>query len=166
MRVRSAARSPRREISLASCEELPFADSTFDVIIGLELVEHISFLDEFAREIHRLLKPGGLAIISTPPRIRSVIEGEPHWGIKGLALLPFALQRPIAEKVFGKSYPFPITRQFCFSSSVLRPFVRLGLEGYPLLTGTLDRVFRKSGYLHRFLASIMWNFLLVKKKLS
>lgn len=45
---------------------LPYADETFDVACSLEVVEHVEDQFRFAREIYRVLRPGGLAILSTP----------------------------------------------------------------------------------------------------
>lgn len=45
---------------------LPYPDSTFDVACSLEVIEHVEDQFRFCREIFRILKPGGVAIISTP----------------------------------------------------------------------------------------------------
>lgn len=45
---------------------LPYADGAFDVVCSLEVVEHVEDQFEFCREIMRVLKPGGVAILSTP----------------------------------------------------------------------------------------------------
>lgn len=45
---------------------LPYADATFDVACSLEVVEHVEDQFLFARELHRILKPGGIAVLSTP----------------------------------------------------------------------------------------------------
>ena len=45
---------------------LPYEDATFDVACSLEVVEHVEDQFFFAREILRVLKPGGVAILSTP----------------------------------------------------------------------------------------------------
>lgn len=46
-------------------EEIPLPDGSFDVIHANQVIEHVSSIDHFAREIHRLLKPGAYAVIST-----------------------------------------------------------------------------------------------------
>lgn len=46
-------------------ERLPFEDSHFDVIHANQLLEHLHGTDDFLREIHRLLKPGGYILLST-----------------------------------------------------------------------------------------------------
>ena len=45
---------------------LPYADGSFDVACSLEVIEHIKDQFAFARELHRIVKPGGVAIVSTP----------------------------------------------------------------------------------------------------
>ena len=45
---------------------LPYPNNKFDVVVSFETIEHILQGPEFLRECHRVLKPGGLLIISTP----------------------------------------------------------------------------------------------------
>jgi SAM-dependent methyltransferase len=45
---------------------LPYEDGSIDVACSLEVIEHVEDQFAFTRELHRILKPGGLAIISTP----------------------------------------------------------------------------------------------------
>ena len=45
---------------------LPYADGSFDVACSLEVIEHIKDQFAFARELHRVVKPGGIAVVSTP----------------------------------------------------------------------------------------------------
>jgi SAM-dependent methyltransferase len=45
---------------------LPYPDGAFDVVCSLEVVEHIQDQFAFARELCRITKPGGIAIVSTP----------------------------------------------------------------------------------------------------
>lgn len=47
-------------------EDLPYADESFDVITCSEVVEHLENYRRVFREIYRVLKPGGLAIVTTP----------------------------------------------------------------------------------------------------
>lgn len=45
---------------------LPIDGEAFDVVHGSEVIEHICKTDTFVREIYRILRPGGYAVISTP----------------------------------------------------------------------------------------------------
>ena len=45
---------------------LPFPDATFDVIVSLDYLEHVHDDSAAMNEMQRVLKPGGLLLISTP----------------------------------------------------------------------------------------------------
>jgi ubiquinone/menaquinone biosynthesis C-methylase UbiE len=54
------------EFDLNSGEALPYPDATFDVVVCIESLEHIYPTDFMLREIRRVLKPRGTAIIDVP----------------------------------------------------------------------------------------------------
>jgi len=45
---------------------LPFAARTVDALVCLSVLEHIAALDDAAAELHRVLRPGGVAILGYP----------------------------------------------------------------------------------------------------
>lgn len=55
--------------------EMPIPASSFDMVLAVEVVEHLENPRQTVREIARLLKPGGVAILSTPNTgsIRSLV---------------------------------------------------------------------------------------------
>ncbi|UXR93118.1 glycosyltransferase [Agrobacterium tumefaciens] len=51
-----------------SCEAIPLQSSSVDVVISFETLEHIDAHESFLREIKRVLRPGGVLVISTPEK--------------------------------------------------------------------------------------------------
>jgi len=61
------AESPDGRWLCASLEsELPFADSSFDVLYCCEVIEHLLDVPGALGAMHRILRPGGLLFLSTP----------------------------------------------------------------------------------------------------
>jgi ubiquinone/menaquinone biosynthesis C-methylase UbiE len=54
------------KLQVADVQNLPFADNYFDVVFALDVLEHVRQADVGIKEIHRVLKPNGLAILSGP----------------------------------------------------------------------------------------------------
>lgn len=51
---------------LADGHALPFRAGAFDFVIATEVIEHVRYPFKFLREIHRVLKPDGRVLLSTP----------------------------------------------------------------------------------------------------
>lgn len=56
----------------------PFADNSFDCIITFQVIEHIQDDDYFVKELHRVLKPGGKLLMTTPNRPMSLTRNPWH----------------------------------------------------------------------------------------
>jgi SAM-dependent methyltransferase len=52
---------------VADAEALPFADGSFGLVLGHAVLHHLPDLDQAWREIHRVLRPGGLAVFAGEP---------------------------------------------------------------------------------------------------
>ena len=52
--------------TIAPDGRLPYDDASLDIACSLEVVEHVEDQFAFARELFRVLRPGGIAILSTP----------------------------------------------------------------------------------------------------
>lgn len=59
---------------------LQFEDNTFDSIVSFQVIEHVKKDVDFLKEIHRVLKPGGVAVITTP-NIKMTLSRNP-WHIR------------------------------------------------------------------------------------
>jgi SAM-dependent methyltransferase len=53
-------------LSLGVEDKLLFENHTFDLIVAISVLEHILDIKSFLKEIHRVLKPGGVLLIGMP----------------------------------------------------------------------------------------------------
>ena len=74
------ARFPDYKFLDGTFPPFPFEDNQFDTIVTFQVIEHIKEDDEFIREIHRVLKPGGTALVTTP-NIKMTLSRNP-WHIR------------------------------------------------------------------------------------
>lgn len=54
------------------------SDSSYDVVVSFQVIEHIENDHLFLKEINRVLKPGGVALITTPNRKMSLTRNPWH----------------------------------------------------------------------------------------
>lgn len=66
------------EFKEAIVPPLPFADDSFDYVVSFQVIEHIRRDRTFVAEVHRVLKPGGRFIVSTPNRPMSLTRNPWH----------------------------------------------------------------------------------------
>ncbi|HPX35179.1 MAG TPA: methyltransferase domain-containing protein [Mycobacterium sp.] len=62
-------RYPSIEVIAANLAALPLADASVDVVVNFQVIEHLWDQPQFITECLRVLRPGGLLLISTPNRI-------------------------------------------------------------------------------------------------
>jgi ubiquinone/menaquinone biosynthesis C-methylase UbiE len=65
--------------SQARGESLPFKCETFDAVISIEVIEHVTKVNCFLDEIRRVLKKGGVFILSTPNREVRLLPLQRPW---------------------------------------------------------------------------------------
>lgn len=57
---------PPHSFQVAPSEKIPFADNAFDKALCLDVFEHVFDERQTARELFRVLKPGGTLVLSVP----------------------------------------------------------------------------------------------------
>lgn len=55
---------------------LPFRDACFDLVLCLEVIEHVQHTDQFLLEVRRVLSPGGAFLVTAP--FNQPYHEEPH----------------------------------------------------------------------------------------
>lgn len=90
-RLRAARYGLPPRLARAVGEQLPFARASFDVVLAQDILEHVQDPDATLREITRVLKPGGVALVTA---INRFAWRDPHYHLRGLNWLP----RPWAER--------------------------------------------------------------------
>lgn len=71
-------------------------EDTYDFVVSFQVIEHIQNDELFLREIHRVLKPGGMALLTTPNRKMSLTRNP--WHIR--EYLPVELKN-LAGEIFS-----------------------------------------------------------------
>lgn len=106
--------------------ELPFAESSFDVVLLIALLEHVSKPERIVDEVCRVLKPGGevailvpndvwmsigrLLLLKWPPRYPDHLSWIPPWRIRRMVGRRFSVERPLALPV--KWLPFGLNMYY------------------------------------------------------
>jgi len=63
------ARYPRVRMLAGNLAALPLPDASVDVVVNFQVIEHLWDQPQFVAECARVLRPGGLLLMSTPNRI-------------------------------------------------------------------------------------------------
>ena len=63
------ARYPRVDVRHGNLAALPLPDGSVDVVVNFQVIEHLWDQPQFVAECTRVLRPGGLLLMSTPNRI-------------------------------------------------------------------------------------------------
>lgn len=67
-RLESHPLASRCSLSVGDAEALAFPDSSFDAVVALGLLEYLPSYERALREICRVLRPGGTAVLAVPNR--------------------------------------------------------------------------------------------------
>ncbi|MBN1671904.1 MAG: methyltransferase domain-containing protein [Kiritimatiellae bacterium] len=78
-KARSAGGGDAPSFLVADATYVPFAEATFDWVVGLHIVEHLQDCDTVFREVKRVLVPGGRAAFATPNACFRLDPGTPPW---------------------------------------------------------------------------------------
>ena len=150
-------------VASAEGEVLPFENASFDVVVIDEVIEHLVDTDSILDEIHRVLTPDGVLLLSTPnlaawfnrlallgglqPAFSEVsfrgVYGRPGIGIVGH--LRLFTRRALHQFVAARGFSVELSRGVPFPElpGALRPIDRM-ISRFPSLAGGLVILARPS----------------------
>jgi O-antigen biosynthesis protein len=81
---------PNLKFLVGSCSSMPVADETVDLVVSYETLEHHDRHHEMMREIKRVLRSGGLLMMSSPDRLEySEVDPDNPFHVKELTRCEF-----------------------------------------------------------------------------
>jgi SAM-dependent methyltransferase len=120
------------DVRVASLNDVvPIDDASVDAVVSNQVIEHLADTDTFVSEIHRVLRPGGVAVVST--------ENLASWHNVGALLFgwqPFSLTN-VSSQSGGLGNPLAIHRGESYAKAWehLRVFAYQGLRELFVLHG-------------------------------
>ncbi|MGB7923688.1 MAG: glycosyltransferase [Pyrinomonadaceae bacterium] len=109
---------PNLNFLVGRCESVPLPDASVDVVTSFETIEHHDKHEEMMLEIKRVLKPGGVLILSSPNRL--TYSDEPDYSnpyhikelyydeLRDLLNKHFKYHRAYGQKLAAGSFVFPL----------------------------------------------------------
>jgi ubiquinone/menaquinone biosynthesis C-methylase UbiE len=64
----SRYKEPKLDFRSGSCSQIPLEDRSVDVVVSFETIEHHDEHERMMQEVRRVLRPGGVLIISSPEK--------------------------------------------------------------------------------------------------
>ena len=136
---------PKLEYAVEDALNLSFPDNTFDLITSVDVIEHVGKPERMVEEVSRVLKPGGVALI-TFPSLHFPFTYDPINRI-----LSYFTRRKIAQGAYAFGHEYLVSAQDFRSWSQKNGLEVLGeysLSGYLVgllemyWTGMIQRVFK------------------------
>ena len=97
----------RGRFGVGDIEHIPFRDNTFDAVVCLGVVEYLEKDEPALREVRRVLRPGGIAVISTPSALRPFYHIDRV--LAGVTTPVRPLYRFVKYRLRGGPAPHPLT---------------------------------------------------------
>ncbi len=171
-RLHFALYDQRARFLLADGERLPFVDQSFDVVYSNGVLHHTPDTARAVREIHRVLRPGGLALVMLYHRHSFYYWGETilHRGILRGQLLrgrsPEEIMSRYAE--YSESDARPLVKVYSRrqARALFAPFSEVKLEVEQMIRqelGPLSPLIPDS-LMGRLRRSVGWNLIITAKK--
>lgn len=91
-------------LAAALAEHMPLADGSIQSVVSLDVIEHVTSVPNYLKEIDRVTASGGFIALSTPNRFS--LAAEPHVGVWGVGWVPRKWQQQYVMMRKGIPYPY------------------------------------------------------------
>lgn len=125
-------------VLMSDAEGLPFADQAFDLVLCLGVLEYLPDYSPALREMRRVLKPGGMMVLSVPSRVSQLNVAET------IAMNTVAPAWRFAKRMMGAKRPPESERVPVHHRNLCLPWRLQGLlksEGFDPASSTFSNFF-------------------------
>jgi len=142
------------DVFQGTLEEVKFPDRSFDVIVMMDVIEHLEDPKSTLKELRRILKNDGIIYISTPDinSLWSKLLGARWWGVNKYHLFYFS--RKTLEQIF-EAVGFKRSRYSSYPRIFSLNYWAKRLESYPYLIGAPIHFISKIGNLGEWLLQVV-----------
>jgi SAM-dependent methyltransferase len=149
----------RPDLAVADVRSLPFRSGSFDLIYSMGTIEHFPEHEVAVRELFRVLKPAGTAIIGVPNTLDPFLRPLLVAVLQHLGLYAYGMEKsftPGALRRLLESAGFRVTARtgILFLPGWLRMLDLLCHTRFPALTPLTGRLVRPFAWLYRRFSSV------------
>ncbi len=125
--VRAEEQGVSCDFAVGLAEQLPFPPESFDSVVCVNVIEHVSSHARAIAEVARVMKRGGHVYLDGPNRLSPHwLRSDPHYRLRGISILPPWLGRPYVTRVRG--FPSFDVGRFPVASLLQRQLETNGLK--------------------------------------
>jgi ubiquinone/menaquinone biosynthesis C-methylase UbiE len=123
-----------KNVKVLSCsgESLPFPDGKFDFVFSLSVLEHIDNKDAALKEMFRVLKPGGVAIICVPTFFASLCSFAHLYLYTIRRIFQVAITKLLGKKAESAKTLLPVSDDVARAPDVILGSFRKSHPSFPL----------------------------------
>jgi len=85
-------------VAQGDIRNLPFRDGVFDAVYTMGTIEHVAEYADAVREVRRVLRPGGRAVIGVPNRHDPFLRPLLVWALERAGRYPYAPERSFSRR--------------------------------------------------------------------